>query len=242
MYDPNVSDHAPDISSVYRTSLHSSGALELVLCARQSADAPHIVDLVVGRRVAKRRESVDKKAERAPRPDDPLPRAPRQLRWDSSDDERPTVLDARVRKRGHLTLTPERSRGGHTPGRRGEKRPQRKAPVDEPAYVPIAAALPPSGAPAADDPGMEEANRQSIKRLVRNQLVGSGMERGERAFDACFQAAYAGTCLVFVRRSTNPAPNHPDAPRRSQGRCAHCRRAPGHVHQPRGAGALCATP
>ena len=38
-----------------------------------------------------------------------------------------------------------------------------------------------------------------IKRLVRHQLVGRGIERDNSDHGACFQAAYAGTCLVYRR-------------------------------------------
>lgn len=205
IYDPSVSEHASDLASIHRTALHSRGALELILTARSSQKDAATLDLVIGRAAPKRKEPSERARTEtpAPRPDDPLPRArrPSLSAWDSSDDERTTALDVRVRKRGHVELTPERPRHtGHTPGRRGEKRPVRNtASTPDTAFTPIAAALSAPGAPSTEN--AEEANRALIKRLVRYQLVGSGMERGERDFDPCFQAAYAGTCVVFVRIS-----------------------------------------
>jgi len=203
----------------------SGGALQLALFGRPQ-EGNRLALLVARRELVRIRSDGTR---RHPRPDDPLPRthsvpaAPSG--WASSDDEKPLdlrpPLDVRVRRRGDVSLTPERKRLANTPGRRGEKRAKRTAGADriaikeerDPtpemrprasavAWMPVAAVCPPAAAAApagAAAPDQEAENRMMIKRLVRHQLVGRGIERDNSDHGACFQAAYAGTCLVYRR-------------------------------------------
>ncbi|PKI85917.1 hypothetical protein MVES_000188 [Malassezia vespertilionis] len=207
VYDPNVTEH----SLVDKPGAVSSpGVLEFVVFARRTEESG-MLEVIVGRRIACARTTRStSRAEDSlphphplPRPDDPLPRA-----WESSDGEhvgeletRTTALDARVRKRGRVDPHAW-VRTAYTPGRRGEKRARRDAPaapppLKAPAYTPISTLLSTVPPQAHVDPNVEQANRALIKRLVRYQLTGRGMERAERHYEACFQAAYFGTCVVF---------------------------------------------
>ena len=85
----------------FAPSTASSSSIELVVFGRVCSDGS--LDLVVGREV--------RQPSRHTRPDDPLPRIPTRER----------ALDARIRKRGQLSLS-EHTNPPVTPGRHGEKR------------------------------------------------------------------------------------------------------------------------
>ena len=201
------------------TTRSSQGVFEFVLLARQYT--PTSLALVVGRRIQPRREEVPT---REVRPDDPLPRVKVEAdAWDSSEEDTSmTKMDARVRRRGQLSV---REGHGHTPGRRGEKRAQRlytdkllvkkEAPRSPPMYTPASkekwrpvSSPIPIPAPCDAQASMEVDNRASIKRLVKYQLAGRGMDRDHPDYSTCFQTAYAGTCLVFVRMETADRQRH----------------------------------
>ena len=236
----------------------ASGDLEFVVFGRSVGS--RMLELVVGRLVA-----VPVRPEL--RPDDPLPRvvrpsnavcraagSTRRPSFSSDDEGVPTASarDARVRKRGLVQLTPERLHV-RTPGRRGEKRPRVKReqlplkPESPPCtgipalWRPIAPIV--LDAPALPlSPDLEAQNRAMIKRLVKYQLAGRGVDRDHRDHDACFQMAYAGTCLVFVRRlyyaytARGNGRAHTRKNRHSQRRCC----APRHVHESLAPRTLCA--
>ncbi|WFD32623.1 hypothetical protein MSPP1_003671 [Malassezia sp. CBS 17886] len=230
-YDPSMRTQAPASAALGG----SSAALEFVLMGWAAPgdgclSAAPTLDLVVG--LASRRAP-----SAAPRPDDPFPRAALQRvstngksaaphhdaasGWESSDEECPpsrarhcSRVDVRIRKRGQLTLSPERVRTAHTPGRRGEKRasaadratrqardgvpPEPKPCSWRPVARLLGARLSDGGTAPPTDPSTEAQNRAMIKKLVRYQLGGRGMEREHRDHAACFQTTYAGTCFVFV--------------------------------------------
>ena len=178
----------------FAPSTASSSSIELVVFGRACPDGS--LDLVVGREV--------RQPLRHTRPDDPLPRIPTKER----------ALDARIRKRGQLNLSDHTSTPV-TPGRRGEKRAHKvhvdrvpiKLEYKSPSPMPQRSASPPwhpvlpimhnHARGTVHDASIEQANRLLIKKLIKYQLAGRGMERDHRHHAACFQTAYAGTCLVF---------------------------------------------
>lgn len=208
----------------------SSGVLDLVVLAQPTADSE--LELVVGRRLAPPQPP----RQTTVRPDDPHPRLARLSTmvktesevWASSDDDEPPNLrDRRVRRRGQVEVgTLSAARTGHTPGRRGEKRPQKVADLTKPhkrdsssphhlrslheelrqTWRPFSPVVPAPTEPThPPSEALELSNRALIKRLIKHQLLGRGMERDDKDHGPCFQAAYAGTCLVFVRDPPHPA-------------------------------------
>ncbi|WFD00210.1 hypothetical protein MYAM1_002958 [Malassezia yamatoensis] len=208
IYEPNVTENTTDLSLIHRSSLHGAGALQLTLVLRRRP-ASHLMDILVSRPAPMQpeREARTSSLKQIPRPDDPLPRTQSRnfARTSSSGDLAGSLLTkestAQTSKRGSIRLASSgqpQQHGGHTPGRRGEKRRLSLRKTDScitPSYQPVTNAVAPIG--VAFEGNAEEYNRTLIKKLVRYQLAGAGLERGERDFDALFQATYAGTCVVF---------------------------------------------
>lgn len=174
----------PVLTLVYDPSARASGGVfELVVFGRERTDGA--LDLVVGRYVRKTK---------AARPDDPLPRVPE-----------PTPLDVRIRKRGQLVVHPEQRAASIAPGRRGEARARSKSsppPSPKPSsaaasWHPVIPIFDAHTHGTAGNASVEESNRTMIKKLIKYQLAGRGIEREHNDHAACFQTAYAGTCLVF---------------------------------------------
>ncbi|WFD44284.1 hypothetical protein MPSI1_002950 [Malassezia psittaci] len=208
IYEPNVTENTTDLSLIHRSSLHGAGALQLTLLPRRRPES-QLMDILVSRPAPMQpeREARLLSFKQMPRPDDPLPRTQSRIfaRTSSSRDFAGSILTqesmAPTSKRGSIRLASSeqpQQHGGHTPGRRGEKRRPSIRKTDSciaPSYQPVTNAVAPTG--VAFEGNAEESNRSLIKRLVRYQLTGAGLERGDRDFDALFQATYAGTCVVF---------------------------------------------
>lgn len=178
----------------FAPSTASSSSIELVVFGRVCSDGS--LDLVVGREV--------RQPSRHTRPDDPLPRIPTRER----------ALDARIRKRGQLSLS-EHTNPPVTPGRHGEKRTHKvhvdRVPIKwehnspsptpprsaSPLWHPVLPIMQNHARGTVPDASIEQANRLLIKKLIKHQLAGRGVERDHQDHAACFQTAYAGTCLVF---------------------------------------------
>lgn len=178
----------------FAPSTASSSSIELVVIGRACPDGS--IDLVVGREA--------RQPARHARPDDPLPRIPTKQR----------ALDARIRKRGQLHLS-DHANMPVTPGRRGEKRAHKvhvdRVPIKldyrspsptpprsaSPSWRPVLPIMHTHARGTVHDVSIEQANRLLVKKLIKHQLAGRGMERDHKDHAACFQTAYAGTCLVF---------------------------------------------
>lgn len=204
-------------------SAHNS-VLELLVSPRERVDGQ--LDLVVGRPVPRARAPSARPDDPAPRIPVHRPKIPiRDDETPAAVLSPPSLSDARVGKRGQLYVSlPDvhHTRRPPTPGRRGEKRPPRH-PVDKiltktdlsytsykptpqprmgsPTWKPVVPYTPmtadESSAPMEHNASLEQTNRTLIKKLVKYQLSGRGMERENQDHAACFQTAYAGTSLVF---------------------------------------------